>query len=348
MAFISFQPKDHFNTTLWSGNSSTQAITGVGFQPDFFWGKNRSSTNNHQVLDSIRGANNILISSSNAQAVADSNILNSFDSDGYTLGNQDQLNDTGQTYVGWSWKGGGTASSNSNGSITSSVSANTTAGCSIVQYTGTGSVATVGHGLSAAPYMIIQKAKTGVTDDWLIYHKSITATDGLALNNTTAATDSDSYFNDVEPTSTVFTIGTNGKVNTNGATHLAYCFTPIKGYSAMGTYRGNGDADGTFVFTNHKPAFVMIKCTSQTGDWLIYDSKRSGYNGDNRLIYPNLSNAEEAGSAMPMDILSNGFKLRTTGNLVNGTSGGAGRSYIYWSVAEEPLVASTGDPATAR
>ena len=342
MAYISFQPKDHFNTKLWSGNSSTQAITGVGFQPDLVWGKNRSSTNNHQLLDSIRGANNILITSSNAQAVADSNILNSFDSDGYTLGNQDQLNDTGQTYVGWSWKGGSSAS-NSDGSITSTVRANTTAGCSILQYTGTGSVGTVGHGLGAVPKLIIEKAKTGVTDDWLIYHRSYGATHGFALNNQTGATDSDSYWNDVAPTSTVFTIGTNGKVNTNGATHMAYCFAEKSGYSKFSSYYGTGNVNGAFFFTGFKPAWVMIKrADGGSEDWRICDHKRDPENVMDRVLFGNLSNSES--DADVLDFYSTGFKLRTTDGGMNASGG----RYIFMAFAEHPLVASNGTAATAR
>ena len=176
---------DYFDTNLWSGNSSTQAITGIGFAPDIVWGKNRTGTQPHQLLDIIRGANNILTPNTNAAALADSQILNSFDSAGYTLGSQDQLNDTGQTYVGWNWKAGGASSSNTDGSITSTVSVNTTSGCSIVTYTGAGSVATIGHGLGVAPKMIIFK-RTDAASDWIVYHEGTGSNNFCYLNTTTS------------------------------------------------------------------------------------------------------------------------------------------------------------------
>ena len=345
MAFISFQPKDHFNTKIYTGNSGTQALTGVGFQPDLVWIKNRNDSNNQSnvLYDSVRGVTKYLSSNSNAVEGTEAAGVTAFGTDGFTVGNTVTVN-TGFNYVAWNWKAGGAASSNSNGSITSSVSANTTAGISIVAYTGTGSAgATVGHGLGVKPSLIIEKGRAGVTDDWLIYHQSYGATDGFALNNQTGATDSDSYWNDVEPTSTVFTIGNNGKVNTNTATHIAFCFAEKSGYSKFGDFYGNGNANGAFVFCGFRPAWVMMKrADGGSEDWRICDNKRDPENVMDRVLFANLSNVES--DADVLDFLSNGFKLRTTDGGMNASGG----RYIYMAFAEHPLVASNGDPATAR
>ena len=345
MSYISFQPQDYFNTKLWSGNSSTQAITGVGFQPDFVWGKQRTGTQSHQLLDAIRGANNILVSNTNAAAVADSNILNSFDSDGFTLGNQDQLNDTGATYVSWNWKANGAGSSNSDGYITSTVSANTTSGFSIVKYTGNGSASNIGHGLGSALKAIIIK-KTSGSADWLVGHNSLHPTlpwkYGINLNNTGARHESGSYFADTAPTSSVFRVEANDEVNTSGQTYIAYCFAEKTGFSKFGSYTGNANDDGSFVYTGFKPAFVLVKNTAISDNWSIFDSKRLGYNAYNYVLYADITNVGSNG--LPMDILSNGFKWRTSAAMVNGS----GNNCIYMAFAEAPIVSSNNIPVTAR
>ena len=348
------KPSDYFNTVLYSGTDSAQSVTGVGFQPDWTWIKCRShggsASFEHVLTDAVRGANKTLTSDS-TEAEATNNAtgyLNIFDSDGFTTASGgtsiDAVGGIGRTYVAWNWLASNSTASNTDGSITSTVSANTTSGFSIVSYTGNGtSGATVGHGLGVAPSMIIEKGRS-VTDDWLIYHKSLGATYGLALNNTTAAAASTGYWNDTAPTPSLFTIGNNGKVNTNGGTHIAYCFAEKPGYSKFGSYTGNGSTDGTFVYTGFKPAFVIGKRSSAVEDWFLFDSTRDTYNVNNKLLYPNGTNAEYTGVSARNDFLSNGFKMRIIDNKENGS----GSTYIYMAFAEEPFVTSTGIPGTAR
>ena len=331
---------DYFDTNLWSGNSSTQAITGIGFAPDIVWGKNRTGTQPHQLLDIIRGANNILTPNTNAAALADSQILNSFDSAGYTLGSQDQLNDTGQTYVGWNWKAGGASSSNTDGSITSTVSVNTTSGCSIVTYTGAGSVATIGHGLGVAPKMIIFK-RTDVASDWIVYHEGTGNNSFCYLNTTTSKSADSSILNNTSPTSSVFTIGTTNGLNQGAA--IAYCFAEVPGFSKISTYVGNGqgNANGTFVYTGFKPSFVFIRNVDFASNWNNFTGKIPGYNQINDILQPNRAVAENGTFAF--DMLSNGFKHRS-GDVMDRN----GDTHIYMAIAEEPLVSTNGVPATAR
>jgi hypothetical protein len=334
---------DYFSTKLWSGNSSTQAITGLGFAPDWVWGKNRSGSQPHQLLDIIRGANNCLNSSSSAGNLADSQILNSFDSAGFTLGSQDQLNDTGQTYVGWSWKANGAGSSNTDGSInTTKTSANTTSGFSISTYTGTGANATVGHGLGVTPKMFIVK-RLDSSGGFRTYVEPLGNLGQLALNATDEVSDVASMWNSTSPTNSTISIGTHAGVNASGGTYVAYCFADVTGYSKIGSYVGNGNANGTFAYTGFKPAFILVKNTGNSArNWQIYDSKRIGYNYNNYRIATNLPQTEE--SNLNIDIYSNGFKARSTDADVNENA----KTYIYMAFAEEPLVSTNGTPATAR
>jgi hypothetical protein len=249
------------------------------------------------------------------------------------------MNTSAATYVGWQWKAGGTPASNTAGSITSSVSANTTAGFSVVTYTGTGAVgATVGHGLGVAPSLIIQKPRSAGTsdDNWHVYHSSIGATGALSLNTTSGTSTSAVWWNNTAPTSTVFTVGGSGAAgytNNNGSTYVAYCFAPVAGYSAFGKYTGNGSADGPFVYLGFRPRWVMFKKSSAAEDWVIFDTTRNTSNLTNLQLYPNLSSAEATGVAGVIDILSNGFKIRGTSDALN-TSGG---TYIYACFAESPF-----------
>jgi hypothetical protein len=334
---------DYFNTKLWNGNSSTQAITGVGFSPDLVWGKQRTSTENHQLLDVIRGANNILVSNNDTGNTPDTNILNSFDSDGFTLGNQNQLNDTGATYVSWNWKANGQGSSNTDGSInTTYTSANTTSGFSISTYTGTGANATVGHGLGATPKMFIVK-RLNSTGAFRTYVEPLGNLGQLALNATDEVSDVASMWNSTSPTNSTISIGTHAGVNASGGTYVAYCFADVTGYSKIGSYVGNGNANGTFAYTGFKPAFILVKNTGNSArNWQIYDSKRIGYNYNNYRIATNLPQTEE--SNLNIDIYSNGFKARSTDADVNENA----KTYIYMAFAEEPLVSTNGTPATAR
>ena len=334
------KPTDYFNTKLWSGNSSTQAITGIGFAPDMVWGKQRTGTESHQLLDIIRGANNILVPNTVATAAADSQILNSFDSDGYTLGSQNQLNDTGYNYVGWNWKGGGAGSSNTDGSITSTVSVNTTSGFSIVKYTGNGLAgATIGHGLGAVPKMTIIKSMTA-GEDWIIPPLN-DPTKYVVLNSTGVGGNGVGPFNNTAATSSVFSVGTWGTTNGNSQTLMAYCFAEVTGYSKIGSYVGNGNANGTFVYTGFKPAFVLIKNADFASNWNNFTGKIPGYNQINDILQPNLNSAENGTFAF--DMLSNGFKHRS-GDVMDRN----GDTHIYMAFAEEPLVGSNNVPATAR
>ena len=336
---------EHFNTKLYNGTGANQSITGVGFQPDFTWIKIRTTGFNHRLQDSVRGATKSLYTNlTNAEQTNTDGVL-SFDTDGFSLGDDatnGSFNRSGDTFVSWNWLGGGTASSNTDGSITSTVSANTTSGFSIVSYTGTGSNATVGHGLGVTPKMVIIKNRSDGTQFWGVYHASLSGADQyLVLDQNVSAQSGSAIFNSTHPTSSVFSVGTHGTTNESGDNFIAYCFSEVKGFSKFGSYTGNGNADGTFVYTGFKPAFVMIKETNTTGtDWRMMDNKRSTFNLVDDRLFPNLSNAESAGDGY--DFLSNGFKIRSSGGDFNGS----GDNYIYMAFAEEPLVGD--NPATAR
>ena len=339
---------DYFNTVLYTGNATARSITGVGHQPDLVWIKPRDNgTWSNNLTDVVRGAGYGLFSDlTNAQynyGTGTDGSVRTFDSDGFSLGNKTQVNNNGSNIVAWNWKaGGGQGSSNTDGSInTTYTSVNTTAGFSISQYTGTGSVGTIGHGLGAVPKMIITKPYS-TTGQWYTYHASLGNTHYLDLVSTAAAGDDAEMWNDTSPTSSVFTVGVNGNTNGSGKTTIAYAFAEKTGYSKFGSYTGNGNADGTFVYTGFKPAFMMIKITSGTSNWRIFDNKRIGYNVDNNPLYPNVNNAE--GTEDNIDILSNGFKWRTTDGALNGS----GSSYIFMAFAEAPLVGTNGVTAKAR
>jgi len=330
-----------FNPVLYTGNApSSQSITGVGFQPDFVWIKNRSNAGGywHGLFDSVRGVNKVLVSNSTmAEDAALTQQLNSFNSDGFTVGtNSDGGNYTnlnGNSYVAWNWKANGSGSTNTAGSITSTVSANTTSGFSVVTYTGTGANATVGHGIGSAPKMVIYKARN-TTGGWFTYHTSVGPTKELELNTTNGEYPIDLWQN-TNPSSTVFYLSNNIYVNNSGTTYVAYCFAPVAGYSAFGSYTGNGSADGPFVFTGMRPAYLMIKRTSSSGtSWNIYDTTRIPSNVSDDMLFADLAIAELANeTTLALDILSNGFKLRTTGTSVNGS----GDTYIYMAFASAPF-----------
>jgi len=340
------KPNQYFNTKLYTGNGSTgHAITGVGFQPDWLWIKERSSTSSHFIYDAIRGVN-VKLSSNTTDAdstVADS--MTSFDSDGFTVGNNGATNENGQTVVAWNWKANGAGVANTDGSITSTVSANTTSGFSIVSYTGTGSAGTVGHGLGSTPKMIIVKRRNTAAQ-WNVYHESLGNTGALYLNDTRTFNVVAGFWNNTSPNSTTFTLGTDAAGNGSGDTYIAYCFAEKQGFSKFGSYVGNGSADGTFVYTGFKPAFVMIKRTDAAGHyWHIYDNKRSSSGGSNIMddvLYPNENFAEYSGDKL--DIISNGIKFRSGNTDINASGG----TYIYMVFAENPLVGTNNIPATAR
>ena len=346
-------PSAYFQTALWTGNNTTQAITNDGnsdLQPDLVWLKMRSSEANqsHRWTDSTRGVTKSLESDDNDTELTEASGLTAFNSDGFTLGGAGGYNGSGRTYVGWQWKAnGGTTSSNTDGSVTSTVQANTTAGFSIVTYTATGSGdITVGHGLGAVPKVIIGKVRNQ-TYSWRVYHESIGNANTLILNLTNASSATNAW-GDTNPTSSVFTAGRGADDNMNfgsGDTIVAYCFAEKQGYSKFGSYTGNGNADGAFVYTGFKPAFLILKNTADIADWTVWDTTRYPTNPQNIQLYPNLNNPEDTHSASTIiDFLSNGFKLRGTNNKVNGSSD----SIIYMAFAEHPFVSSTGTPTTAR
>ena len=336
------KPDDYFNTVLYTGNGSTQSITGVGFQPDWLWLKSRSQVVNHYGFDAVRGVTKGLSqNTTSAESTKDSTWVTSFDSDGFSLGSEANINNSSSTYVSWNWLANGTGASNTDGSITSTVSANTTSGFSIVSYTGTGANATVGHGLNAVPKMIICKNRIDA-ETWGTYHVSIGATKYLGLNLNQGTSTSSTPWNDTEPTSSVFSLGSWGAVNGSGDNCIAYCFAEKKGFSKFGSYTGNGSTDGTFVYTGFKPAFIIVKRTDSTGSWLLMDNKRDTFNVCDAELLANDSFQETL--ATNLDILSNGFKLRTTGAEKNASGG----SYIYMAFAENPLVGTNNIPATAR
>ena len=263
--------------------------------------------------------------------------LTSYNTDGFTVGTSTGTNGSGSTYVAWNWKAGGTAVSNTAGTITSSVSANPTAGFSVVTYTGTGSAATVGHGLGAAPKVIAIKNRTSA-NSWPVYHSSLGNTQLIVLDLTNAASTSSVYWNNTSPTTSVFTIGTAGSLNTNTSNYVAYCFADVEGYSKFGSYTGNGSADGPFTFTGFRPAYVLIKRTDAAGTWIIKDTSRNVYNTATSNLYPNLSNAEDNYATVELDMISNGFKLRGTAADQNASGG----TYIYMSFAEVPTKYALG------
>ena len=337
---------DHFNTKLYTGTGSAQSITGVGFQPDWSWIKNASSGSNysHTLTDAVRGVTKHNASNNSNAEYTSTTEITSFNSDGFSVGTDVGVNSNGSTIVSWNWKANGQGSSNTDGSInTTYTSANTTAGISIIQYTGTGSNATIGHGLGAVPSVILVK-KTSGTGDWIGYFKSLGNTKNARLNETEAADTNSTVWNSTTPTSSVFSVGTFGETNGSGATFVAYCFAEKTGFSKFGSYTGNGNADGVFIYTGFKPAFIITKRTDSGDFWMMQDSARSPTNVANKYIQANASAAESTTNDVALDMLSNGFKLRNTGAHYNGSGG----SYIYLAFAEEPLVGSNNIPATAR
>tara|TARA_R100000654_G_scaffold6429_2_gene16858 strand:+ start:665 stop:2047 length:1383 start_codon:yes stop_codon:yes gene_type:complete len=452
-------PTIYFNTVTYAGDGTAdRSITGVGFQPDWVWIKNRSSASDHVLFDAIRGVK-VAINSNDASADDTiSNSLTAFNTDGFSVSGNSSTNTSSANYVGWSWLAGGTApaitytvkvvsdsgnkyrfddfgtsavtldlqeggtytfdqsdssnsghplrfsttsdgshgggseyttgvtttgtpgsagaktvitvaasaptlyyyctqhsgmggqantnslfgSSNFLGSIQSNVSAGSTQGFSVVSYSGNGtSGATVGHGLGVVPKMIIAKRRDS-SRNWTIYHQGTGNTHGLTLNTTDANVDSDSYWNDTTPSSTVFTLGNGSNVNNGSGTYIAYCFSEKKGYSKFGSYTGNGSAEGTFVYTGFKPAWLLIKSSSSSNSWYLFDNKREGFNVLNDYLSPNTNDAEITN--VRLDLVSNGFKLVTSNTGWNGS----GTTFIYMAFAESPFVNSNGVPTNAR
>ena len=351
------KPTDYFKAVAYSGNgtdnSATQSVN-MGLQPDLCWIKNRNltgaSNQAHHLFDSVRGGNIRLMTDFTSAESDKSDRFDGITSTGFDLVQDDAgTNRSDGTYVAWGWKANGSGSSNTDGSITSTVSANTTAGFSIVSYTGTGSAATVGHGLGVAPSVIINKCRSA-GQNWATYHSSLGGTKALFLDGTNGETTSSSYFNNTDPTSSVFSVGNSGDTNLSSGTHISYCFAEKKGYSKFGKLQAIGENSNVFVYTGFKPAFVIIKAnvTDAWANWYMFDNARDPYNLTELALYTNLSKADDeygGSNYSQIDMLSNGFKIRRDGNW---GVGGAGQTSIYMAFAEQPLVGTNNIPATAK
>ena len=347
------KPSDYFTTKLFTGNGGTQTISGLDFQPDFLWIKDRGSASSHYLCDAIRGSTKRLRSDTTAAEVTLTNAVTSFTSDGFAMGDHGAVNSDTSPYVAWSWKAGTSVSGNTGGSGTAKTytgSVNTDAGFSIIRYIGNGTAGhTIPHHLGTTPTWFICRT-ISAAKEWDVYHHKLASSpesDYIVLNTTAAAagaTDAADKWNDTAPTSSVVTLGDSSQINTNDGTCIMYAFSEKQGYSKFSSYIGNGNVNGSYIHLGFKPAWVMIKLTSGAGeDWKIYDDKRLGYNAANKSLAAN-TNAADSNSNISIDILSNGFKNRNTSGALNSS----GATYIYMAFAENPFVTSTGVPATAR
>jgi hypothetical protein len=328
-------PSEHFNTVLYTGNGSTQSITGVGFQPDLLVGKARSDGNHTAVYDAVRGVQVEQNWSGYPADRAATNGVTAFGTDGFSVGSHDKFNRSGTSMVAWSWKANGSGSSNTEGSInTTATSANVDNGFSIISYSGNNTAgATIGHGLSKAPEMVIIKSRTNANDWWDTYHKDIGAANALHLNSTMASADR-SYFHDTDPSSTLIYLGSDRSSNGPSETFIAYAFHSVDGYSKVGSWTGNNNADGPFIYTGFRPAWVLIKRTGSADSWTIYDNKRDTYNVTEHYLLPNTTNAENTYSTSILDFVSNGIKIRGVDDTLNNADSAP---YIYIAFAETPF-----------
>ena len=342
-------PSAYFQTTLYTGNGQAgHAITNSGnsdLAPNWVWIKQRNGTGTHRITDSVRGVQDELIANDTTAEDTNGGGLSAFGSDGFTLGDSGAYNGNNNTYVAWNWKAG-TSFSNSAGAnganLASTGSVSTTAGFSIVSFTGNrDETRTVFHGLGVVPKMIIFKNRAS-TNGWTIYNETIGNAKKLTLNNTSAAGNCTACFAGTTPTAAVFTVGDDGDTNGGGEAMIAYCFADVQGYSKVGSYIGNGNVSGTFCYLGFKPAWIMFKQTNTTSNWTIYDTTRDTFNVMEDKIHPNTNGAESDFTGL--DALSNGFKFRTN----EGTFNASGGSFIFMAFAEQPFVTSTGIPGTAR
>ena len=334
----------NFNTKLYTGNASTLNVTGVGFQPDLVWIKSRSGTGSNNLFDAVRGVQKRIFTDLTSAEQTSATYLTAFGSDGFTLGNNGDVNGNNQTTVAWNWKANGAGSSNTDGSLASTVSVNSTARFSIVKYLGNGNAATIGHGLGVVPKMIILK-NLNTSDSWYVYHQGMGANAYMHINTTNGAlSPSTNQFQATTPTNSVFYVGNAEGTGGNGRNMIAYCFADVKGYSKFGKYIGNGNADGTFVYTGFKPSWIMIKRTDAANQWIILNNKMSLYNnntGDE--LYADSNAVQNSFTDGGADFLSNGFKLRGTNASVNGNN----MNYIFMAFGQS-IVGTNNVPATAR
>ena len=339
------KPSAHFNTVTYTGNGSTNAITGVGFQPDWVWIKNRDSTSSHNTFDAVRGVTKALFTNATDAEATEASRLSVFGTDGFTINGDtsNQTNANGSDFVAWNWKANNSAgSSNSDGTITSTVAANATAGFSIIKFTGTGSGgATIGHGLGVKPQIFLLKS-IGTTEHWHWWQDTDdngTANQRLILNST--ATNYNNYFVTFGTSTITLPSQTDSGWSGNGTQYICYCFAEKQGYSNFGYYIGNGNTNGPFIYTGFRPAFVLQKRVSTTENWHIFDNTRDTINvaaGADDALRPNLSNAEISNWGVGFDFFANGFKATATDGAINQNSG----VYIYMAFAENPLVANVG------
>jgi hypothetical protein len=320
-----------------SGSGRTRTISGLNFSPDLVWSKRRSAAGRHVITDIVRGVNKEIFPNLTSAERTSTDGLTAFTSDGYSSGPDNGAfgwSSDSATFVNWAWDAGSSTVSNTDGSITSSVRANQTAGFSIVSWTGTGSNATIGHGLNSEPYLLIIKNRSNVSD-WVVYHNSVGATKALYLQATGGLTTASTFFQNTAPTSSVFSTGTNNGVSLSGGNFIAYCISPVAGYSAVGSYVGNGNADGPFIYTGFRPAFLFFVATDGTHR-VIYDSTRNTYNEVDLQLAANLNSAE-SNQSRPVDFLSNGFKVRFSSYLNDNND-----TIVYYAVAENPFQANGG------
>ena len=342
----------HFNTVIYAGNGSQRNITGVGFQPDWIWGKNRSATGSHNFVDSVRGATKVVYANLNDTEATDAQTFNAFGTDGFSVGTTGNVNANGNNIVVWNWKAGTTSGITQGGaSITpTAYSFNATAGFSIIKYTGTGSTATIPHGLGVKPDLMIIK-NLGATENWMVYHKAMDTSGNnepedyyLLLNSNNGRVDESTVWNDTAPTANVFTVGSHAAVNQSGNAHIAYCFREVPGYSRIGSYIGNGNNDGPFVNCGFKPAFVVAKKITSNGYlWYLRDEVRSPSNPMDQKINVAAADAESNDGNNKIDFYSNGFKMRHSLGQSNQNTDG----FIFWSFGQA-LVGSNNIPVTAR
>jgi hypothetical protein len=344
-------PTDYFRIKTYTGNATANTpITWNetnNMQPDWLWFKNRSQAQSHAIFDVLRGVTKRLSSNGTGGDSTELTNLDSFDTNGFTVDYEAIVNGSGDSMVAWGWKANGAGVSNTSGTITSTVSANTTSGFSIVSYTGTGSTATVGHGLGVTPKMLIVKKRDSAGTDWTVWGSVLGGTVGsekIALNGTVAKSTglNSSWFNNTAPTSTLFTIGTQSDLNSSGGTYIGYCFAEVKGFSKAFSYTGNGSTDGSFIYCGFLPSFVLLKRTDSAGfNWVIHDNKRDINNPDSAYLHPNTSGSES--TDRDIDLLSNGFKMRNS----NTTWNASGGTYIGIAFASNPFVSSKGIPVCA-
>ena len=338
------KPTDYFETKLYVANQSQRDITGFTFNPDWVWIHNRTQSVNSLVFDKVRGATKQIHTNATSLENTDAQALNAFISNGFSLGTGWGNQSTGDNYVSWNWSAGNSAgSSNTDGSITSTVSVNATSKISIVKYTGTGSDATIGHGLGVVPSLIIVKCLTNTAHDWVVYHQGMGNAKAIAFNNP-AVEYSATGWNSTSPTNQVFYIKGGANSVSESSNFIAYCFADVTGYQKCGTYIGNGNVNGTFIHTGFKPAMMFFKrTTGAVANWQMWDNKRDPDNPVENAYH--IDNNDADGSPdQDIDFLSNGFKIRSNQGHLNAS----GVKFIYYAVAEEPLVGTNKVCSTAR